>query len=152
MAFLENLNCSMIHVVKRFALYLYSVYFMPQFWPVWMSLITCAMGWNLFWRSVLILASFIVFFFGKTILLVETFVIIRKTILLLLLKLLNFRAKSGTWPDAQNLRHFPAIFLPATRTEVQTVVLWCWVGLYNSWFKSYDTKRKYFCFWVFVIL
>ena len=40
------------------------------------------------------MASFIVFFFGKTILLVETFVIIRKTKSLLhLFKLLNFRAR-----------------------------------------------------------
>ena len=64
------------------------------------------------------MASFIVFFFGKTILLVETFVIIHKT---KSVKLFNFRAKSGTWPDAQNLRRFPTIFLPATRTEVQLI-------------------------------
>ena len=30
--------------------------------------------------------------------------------------------------------------------EVQTVILRCWTGLKLNWFKSYDAKRKYFCF------
>ena len=38
------------------------------------------------------------------------------------------------------------------KTEVQTVILRCWTGLYFNWFKSYDTKCKYFRFLVFVIL
>ena len=28
------------------------------------------------------------------------------------------------------------------KTEVQTVILRCWMGLYLNWFKSYDTKWK----------
>ena len=30
------------------------------------------------------------------------------------------------------------------KIEVQTVILRCWTGLKLNWFKSYDTKRKYF--------
>ena len=38
------------------------------------------------------------------------------------------------------------------KTEVQTVILMCLTGLNSDWFKSYDTKRKYFHFHFFVIL
>ena len=32
------------------------------------------------------------------------------------------------------------------KTEVQTVILRCWMGLYLNWFKSYDTKCNFFHF------
>ena len=35
------------------------------------------------------------------------------------------------------------------KTEVQTVTLRCWTGLYLNQFKSYDKKRKYFPLRVF---
>ena len=35
------------------------------------------------------------------------------------------------------------------KTEVQVVILRCWTGLNPNWFKSYDTKRKYFSFCIF---
>ena len=47
-------------------------------------------------------------------------------------------------------RPFLAIFLTTMylsifhKTEVQTVILRCWRGLNLNWFKSYDTKCKYF--------
>ena len=28
------------------------------------------------------------------------------------------------------------------KTEIQTVILWCWTGLYLNWFYSYGIKRK----------
>ena len=64
-------------------------------------------------------------------------------------------------PDAQNLRlinsrfltfssHFSANYTSIFhKTEVQTVILRCWTGLNPNWFKSYDTKRKYFSFCIF---
>ena len=38
------------------------------------------------------------------------------------------------------------------KTEVQTVILMCLIGLKSDWFKGYDTKCKYFNFWCFAIL
>ena len=38
------------------------------------------------------------------------------------------------------------------KTEVQMVILRCWTGLYINWFKSYETKHKYFRFCFFAIL
>ena len=35
------------------------------------------------------------------------------------------------------------------KTEVLTVILRCLTGLTYYWFKSYDTKRKYFHFFFF---
>ena len=32
------------------------------------------------------------------------------------------------------------------KTEVQTVILRCWMGLYLNWVKSYDTKCNFFHF------
>ena len=29
------------------------------------------------------------------------------------------------------------------KTEVQTVILRCWTGLYHNWFKSYDKNEKH---------
>ena len=37
------------------------------------------------------------------------------------------------------------------KTEVQTVILRCWMGLNLSWFKSHDTKRKCFTLLVFFL-
>ena len=37
------------------------------------------------------------------------------------------------------------------KTEVLTVILRCLTGLHSDYFKSYDTKRKYFRFWAFAI-
>ena len=36
------------------------------------------------------------------------------------------------------------------KTEVLTVILRCLTGLTYDWFKSYDTKRKYFYFFFFL--
>ena len=44
------------------------------------------------------------------------------------------------WPFFWQLLTFLSIF---HKTEVQTVILRCWTGLYLNWFKSYDTKCKY---------
>ena len=38
------------------------------------------------------------------------------------------------------------------KTEIQTVILRCITGLNCNWVKSYETKHKYFCFWIFAIL
>ena len=35
------------------------------------------------------------------------------------------------------------------KSEVQMVILRCLTGLNSDWFKSYDTKCKYFHFWFF---
>ena len=56
--------------------------------------------------------------------------------------------------DASNFRltkvHFPTLSSHFfAKTEVQTVILRCWTGLYLYWFKSYDIKRKYFLFHFF---
>ena len=58
--------------------------------------------------------------------------------------------------DASNLRltsHFFANYMNIFhKTEVQMVILRCRTGLYLNWFKSYDTKRKYFLFHFYSIL
>ena len=38
------------------------------------------------------------------------------------------------------------------KTEVQTVILRCLIGLNCNWFKIYATKHKYLCFQIFAIL
>ena len=38
------------------------------------------------------------------------------------------------------------------KTEVQTVILMCLMGLNSNWFKGYDTKSKYFHFRFLAIL
>jgi hypothetical protein len=38
------------------------------------------------------------------------------------------------------------------KTEIQTVILICLTGLNSDWFKSYETKCKYFYFRFFAIL
>ena len=60
--------------------------------------------------------------------------------------------------DASNLRltkvrfrtlssHFFANYMTIFHiTEVQMIILRCWTGLYLNWFKSYETKHKYFLF------
>ena len=64
-------------------------------------------------------------------------------------------------PDAQNLwlinGRFPTISNHFStnyknifhKTEFQTVILRCWLGLNPNWFKSYEIKCKYFCFHFF---
>ena len=40
--------------------------------------------------------------------------------------------------------HFSAIYIGIFhKTEVQTVILRCWIGLNLNWFKNYDTKNKW---------
>ena len=47
------------------------------------------------------------------------------------------------WPFLSN--HFFANYMNIFhKTEVQAVILRCWMGPYFNWFKSYDTKWKYF--------
>ena len=63
--------------------------------------------------------------------------------------------ENDKWPFYD---HFPPFFLATTymtifhKTEVQTVILRCLTGLNLDWFKSYDSKYKYFHFCFLVIL
>ena len=49
--------------------------------------------------------------------------------------------------------HFSAIYIQIFhKTEVQTVILRCWMGLYLNWFSSYGPKRENFRFRFLLIL
>ena len=72
-----------------------------------------------------------------------------------IIKKLPWRFGNSLKTDAQNLRltngpfttissYFFANYINIFhKTEVQTVILRCWMGLNLNWFKSYDTKCKY---------
>ena len=43
-----------------------------------------------------------------------------------------------------NISQFSAIYIIIFhKTEVQTVILRCWMGLNLNWYKTYETKRKW---------
>ena len=44
----------------------------------------------------------------------------------------------------------PSMFSTFKKNEVQTVILQCQLVLNLNWFKSYDTKCKYFHFWTWL--
>ena len=50
------------------------------------------------------------------------------------------------WPFSD---HFYLFFLQPKNWS--SVILRCWTGLKLNWFKSYDTKHKYFCFSFFFL-
>ena len=49
--------------------------------------------------------------------------------------------------------HFFTIYIYVFhKTEIDTVILRCWMGLHLTWFKIYDKKGSFFRVWIFAIL